>query len=309
MNAAQHAMVFGNATLAVFSILGSGLDPLLAAEAVPDANDQVSPSANFDKSKYNLFLPTPREAMREMNTDRPDKTESAYTVDAGHFQLEMDFLSYTRDRDRHDGADTRVNSYAVAPVNLKLGLLNNLDFQLVLDTWNYVKTDDRVAGALSRQKGFGDVTTRLKFNVWGNDGGSTALALMPYVKLPSNQDHLGNNAVEGGLIIPMAVKLPLDFDMGLMTKFDCVRDSERRAYHPEFVNTVTVSHDIAGKLGGYLEFYSQVSTEANSRWIGTVDMGLTYELSKDVQLDAGINMGVTDSADDLNPFVGISLRF
>lgn len=28
--------------------------------------------------------------MRDFETDRPDVTESAYTVDAGHFQLETD---------------------------------------------------------------------------------------------------------------------------------------------------------------------------------------------------------------------------
>jgi hypothetical protein len=41
--------------------------------------------------------------MREMSTDRPDLTESAYTVDAGHFQVEMDVVRYTYDRRR----DTR----------------------------------------------------------------------------------------------------------------------------------------------------------------------------------------------------------
>ena len=46
-----------------------------------------------DKSHYHLFNPTPRELMREFNTDRPDKTESPYTVDAGHFQFEMDVLN------------------------------------------------------------------------------------------------------------------------------------------------------------------------------------------------------------------------
>lgn len=39
-----------------------------------------------DKSGYHLFNPTPTALMREMSTDRPDQTESAYTADAGHFQ-------------------------------------------------------------------------------------------------------------------------------------------------------------------------------------------------------------------------------
>src|SRR2546425_12662784 len=56
------------------------------------------PLSGPDKGKYTLFNPTPRELMREMNTDRPDKTESPFTVDAGHFQIEADILNYTYDR-------------------------------------------------------------------------------------------------------------------------------------------------------------------------------------------------------------------
>jgi hypothetical protein len=45
--------------------------------------------------------------MREMSTDRPDQTESAYTVDAGHFQVEMDLVSAMFDRDPSGGGDLR----------------------------------------------------------------------------------------------------------------------------------------------------------------------------------------------------------
>src|SRR5215207_10777024 len=77
-----------------------------------------------DKSHYHLFKPTPRELMREMSTDRPDKTESAYTVDAGHFQFEMDVLNYAYDRNNGLPDDTTIESVAIAPINLKLGLCN-----------------------------------------------------------------------------------------------------------------------------------------------------------------------------------------
>ena len=145
--------------------------------------------------------------------------------------------------------------------------------------------------------------------MWGNDGGPTAFALMPYVKLPTNQDGLGNNSVEGGLIVPLAVELPGGWGMGVMTQFDYIRDGAGSGHHPEFVNTITFGHNIVGNLDGYIEFFSAVSTERDSEWIGTVDAGLTYGLTEDIQLDAGINIGVTRSADDWNPFLGISWRF
>jgi Putative MetA-pathway of phenol degradation len=277
----------------------------LHAAAAENEQEQI----RADKSPYHLFNPTPRKELREMSTDRPDKTESAYTVDAGHFQVEMDVVSYTHDRDKSGGSDTRTDAYALAPVNLKLGLLNNVDFQLMLDTYNHVRAHDRLAGTVEKKSGFGDVTTRLKVNFWGNDGGPTALAMMPFMKFPANQDGLGNNAVEGGIIFPLAVELPRGWGMGMMTEFDFLRNEADSGYHTAFVNSITFAHDICGKLGGYVEFFSEVSTERGSRWVGTVDLGLTYGLTDDIQLDAGVNIGATESADDVNPFVGLSWRF
>jgi Putative MetA-pathway of phenol degradation len=43
--------------------------------------------------------------------------------------------------------------------------------------------------------------------------------------------------------------------------------------------------------------------------IGTLDLGLTYALTRNVQFDARLNLGITRAAPDVNPFVGVSFRF
>lgn len=281
--------------------------PACAGEPNQDAPSTVQSPP--DKSQYHLLNPTPPTLLRELSTDRPDKTESPITLDAGHFQLEMDLVSYTRDHDTRNGADTRTESYAVAPLNLKVGLLNSLDFQLVLPTWNWQKTTDRVAGTTTKQSGFGDIVPRVKYNVWGNDTGKTALGIMPFLKIPTSQDGLGNNSVEGGLILPFAFELPRGFGAVVMTEFDISRDEAGSGHHAEFINTITVGHSIVGKLDGYIEFFSQVSAESDTDWIGTFDVGFTYGLTPNMQLDAGVNIGVTRAADDINPFLGFSYRY
>ncbi len=262
-----------------------------------------------DKAGYHLFNPTPESLMREMKTDRPDKTESPYTVDAGHIQIEMDAFSFTREYDSTNGGSVRTDSWAVAPINLKIGLCNSVDFQLVFETWNKVRIEDRFGGTVERHKGFGDITARLKINFWGNDGGTTAFGMMPFVKIPTNQDNLGNNGVEGGIILPLAISLPHGWDLGMMTEYDYIRNGDNSGYHSEFINTITVSHEIVGKLEGYAEFFSSVSTERHKSWVGSVDFGLTYGLTKNIQCDAGVNIGITDSSKSWNPFVGFSARF
>jgi hypothetical protein len=286
--------------------LGPAAVILLAGTLAIEAQDApgVAESQPPDKSRYNLFHPTPTEFMREMNPDRPDKTECPYTVDAGHFQVEMDFANFTCDKT--GGVTTR--AWNVAPFNLKVGLLNNADLQCVFDSYRHVRTKDPAMGATTTQSGVGDFTTRMKVNLWGDDGGRTAFGVLPFVKLPTSTDHLGNDAVEGGIILPLAVELPRGFDMGLMTEVDFRRNDADPGRHTAFVNSVTFGHDLVGHLGGYAEFFSEVSTEHGSTWIGTLDFGLTYRLAKNVQLDAGVSIGITRAADDMNVFTGITVR-
>lgn len=267
--------------------------------------DHAGAGTQPDKSGFNLFRPTPDALLREMATDRPDKTESAYTVDAGHYQVEMDILAYTYDR----SDDETVKILNVAPINLKVGVLNNVDLQIIVESYNIQRTKDRAAGTSSRISGFGDLLLRSKINLWGNDGGRSALSVMPFVKFPTNQHGLGNDAVEGGIIFPFAMDLLAEWGLGAQVEVDHVRDSDNSGYHQEYGSTITVSHDIVGKLGGYVELFSNVSTEPNADWIATFDFGFTYALSRDIQLDAGMNIGLTDAADDFNPFIGLSMRY
>jgi hypothetical protein len=262
-----------------------------------------------DKSSYHLFKPTPHDLMREMSTDRPDKTESPYTVDAGHFQLEMDLVNYGYDRHNVLRDHSVSDVLAIAPFNFKVGLCNNVDLQFVVPTYNIARVRDRRTRERNTENGFGDFVLRSKVNLWGNDGGDTAFGLMPYVKFPTASRNLGNEAYEGGLIAPLAVALPAGWGMGVMTQVDINEDGDGSGHHPEFINSITFAHDIVGDLSGYVEFFSVVSTDDDADWIGTVDVGLTYGLTENIQLDAGINIGVTRSADDWNPFIGISWRF
>lgn len=257
-----------------------------------------------DKSGYNLFRPTPVSLMRDMETDRPDKTETPVTVDAGHFQLEMDFATYTFDQTKHETTE----AWAVAPINVKVGLLNNVDLQMIVETYNTQTTKNRDTGHSDRASGFGDVTLRVKTNFWGNDRGFSAFGMIPFVKLPTARDDIGNGAVEGGVILPLILRLPADWDIGTEIAVAHARNSARDGYHQEFIQSVTVGHDI-GKWSGYLELFSNVTNEPHAGWVATFDCGVTYRVTRNVQLDAGVNIGLTEAADDLNPFVGLSVRY
>jgi hypothetical protein len=294
---------------------------LFAASVVAANAGTQRPSAKLaaiDKSGFHLFNPTPTNYLRELTIDGPSSTESPYTVDAGHFQIEMLFASYTTyyetftDDDFPDDIGTyRYELWSVAPMILKLGLLNKLDVQLVLEPYNFVYEREFIGDfdLRERRTGFGDTTLRFKYNVWGNDGGRTALAATPYVKFPTSQQRIGNNGVEGGIILPFEMAVLEDVYLAVTTRFGVARDFFESKYHLEYGNSAAVSYDFLEDFSAYFEFFSVVSTEENIDWIGGVSTGLTFWYTDNLQFYAGSRFGLTRSADQLSPFVGMGWRF
>ncbi|MES2746578.1 MAG: transporter [Bdellovibrionota bacterium] len=246
-------------------------------------------------AEYTFSNPAPVDKKRELSTDRPDKTESPITVDAGYFQMESDFISTT-----FDSGDRQSSSYLAT--NLKLGLTHTMDVQIVINPW----TEERVGEDSSFETGFGDTTLRLKWNLLGNDGGPFAIGLMPFVKVPTAKDKFGNKKYEGGLILPVSLTLTEEWDLGLMLEINYEKNEEDGGFHNVFISSITTSHSLLGELSGYTEFYSETSKDSD--WEAYFDVGLTYGLSPDHQLDAGVNWGITKDADDYNYFAGFSIR-
>jgi hypothetical protein len=279
--------------------------PMAQGAAAPEAGPRP------DKSLYSLWNPAPGPLLRDLASDRPDRTESPFTVDAGHFQLEMDVFTFSYDQHNSERNQVRQTAWSLMPVNLKVGLLNRLDAQLVLEPYVHRRTEDRSAspGRVTHQSGYGDTTLRAKANLWGNDGGATALALLPFVTFPTSQDDLGNDAVQGGLVLPFSLELPLGFELGGQTGFEVAQNSARSGHHFEIVHSLALGRALTAKLSAYVEFWSLVSAERGSEWQGTVDFGFNYLLTKNLKLDAGVNLGVTRAAVDWMPFLGLTWRY
>jgi len=282
---------------------------LLAALALPGpvhARQPEGGAAPPGNRAYHLFRPTPPESMRDLATDRPDQTESPYTVDAGHFQLEMDFVNATFARDPTGDGAARLVAWSVAPLNVKLGLLDRVDVQFVIDTYARLRVEGQEGGEGSSSSGFGNVATRLKVNFWGNDGGRTALAMMAYVRWPLPASGLRHGRVEGGVIFPFALAVGGGWNLGAMTEVD-VLASPAGGHEAQLVNSMTVGRPLTEKLGMYAEVLA--AARRGSRWLGQMDVGWTYAVRDTVQLDWGCNFGLTATAPSVRPFAGLSLRF
>jgi Putative MetA-pathway of phenol degradation len=261
-----------------------------------------------DKSHYNLFDPTPDDEMRKFAPDRPTKGYSVRTVDAGHVELETDFVSYTYSR--YLGITT--HNYEAFDPNLKIGITNWADFEIQFNGLQSQQSFDSATGASpSHGTGFGDVLLRTKINLFGNDGGPMGLAIIPYVKVPSSVPVISNGAVEGGLIAPLALRLPQDYIVTLMTEVDELKNADDGRRYTNFVNLIGVSHPLPGIEGAnaMVELYSSAGTDPAAPPIYTFDTGMNFRLDKHTILDVGLNLGLNKAAPKAQVYSGISVRF
>lgn len=237
-------------------------------------------------------------SLRELEADRPDATESPVTVDAGHFQIETSFLAYGRDR----SGGMRSEWWSFAETNIKYGLNSNMDLQLVLSPWVSERME---GGGVTEVDGVGDVELRLKWNLWGNDGGETALAVMPYVKIPSFSD-VSNDHWEGGVIVPLAWRVAETWSVAVQVEGAAVYDEDDDDTDFEFSHTAVLGVDLGERAGCYLEY---LGVAGDHHYEAYASGGLTWALSDQRQLDIGAVVGMNDAAADLAVFSGLTVKF
>lgn len=246
----------------------------------------------FSKILPTLILPLCTAAeLRPLSTDRPDTTESTHTVNAGHFQFEMEIVAWTRDGKHRDVSFGQLNS--------KIGLDDSTDLQVVTPFFTQVR---------GGEEGFGDLQARLKRNLWGNDEGATSMAVMPFIQLPTSNDDLGSKEVEGGLIVPFAFDGPADWSCAVMGELDLMAN-EDSDYRLAGLISMTASHAVSEQAAIFFELVSVSSMESGSDWEAYFNTGVTWLRGSTWQLDGGIRVGLTAASADYSPFLGISTKF
>ena len=261
-----------------------------------------------DKSQYNLFNPTPDDQLRPFSTDRPGKTHSSLTVDAGHFQLESDFWNYTWDR--FTRTRTTARAYSVANPFLKVGVTNWAEVEIQIPSYNSLAIRSRDGQGSLRARGFGDLLIGGKINLFGNDGGDRALALYPLIKLPTAARGLGNNMVEYSLNIPYTVALPAKFSLTVEPAIGLFRNLNKQGYHADYQFLVNLNRPVIGEtVTAALEIAAEYTTDHNIRPRYTIDPSLQWLVTPALQLDIGAYIGLNKDAPDYNPYVGISFRY
>ena len=242
----------------------------------------------------------PPAPLRDLTTDRPDTTESPFTIDAGHLQFETTLFGYARAP--RDQLGTAAEDFEFATTNMRIGVTPSVELDIAVRPFGI--TDPGGSGA--RTAGVGAVDLRAKINLWGNDGGGSALALLPYVSIPvQRRDVAESLAPDFGLLVPLALDLGGRFGLGLNAGINARVDEPGSGYRLHGIATASLAVSWSDAIGSYFE----IAGDAGNGLVSTsLNTGITWQVSDRLQLDTGTQFGVTGDAPRFAPFIGFSLR-
>jgi hypothetical protein len=267
------------------------------------AQEAPKPSP-YDSAHFSWRKPVPRNRLRELQPDRPGITESPFTVDAGHGQVEMDLL---RLRNSGSGDEDQTREWHAAYTMLKLGLSRRTDVQLELPLYSIAKQRPRGSNDWEeRNAGFGDVTVRVKHNFLGDDqDGSLAMAVIGYVRLPSG-GRTGDGGTECGLVLPIDLELSDHINLEAQLGTDLSYDRETDQHYVSLIPSTAIEYDITKKLGLVAEAVAQWNTEQR-RWLASTNIAPFVKVTDNFQVDFGTHLALNRLTDH-QYFVGFTLR-
>ncbi len=103
--------------------------------------------------------------------------------------------------------------------------------------------------------------------------------------------------------------LPWGFTLFAQTRIDILDKARCSNMQVQCQNSIGLSRAIVGNLSGYIEFYDAVSTGRHQSWVGTLDIGLIYQVTPNFSVDVDSFFGLTHSAPNYNVFTGFGDRF
>ena len=247
---------------------------------------------------------TPDSTLPAICTDRPTKSNYACTVEPDHFQYEADIANYAT---YNAGGVTTQTWIAVNPT-LKYGLTPDIDIEANFSPFVSVHSHEQ-SGAHATVTGVSDLYLRMKYAFANIDDGAFQATLLPYIKVPTAKLGIGNEAVEGGLILPVNYKLSDTVTLTTVPEIDFFKNALDDGRHANTAQLINVGWALPGNFTLYGELWGDWNFDPT----GTVtqlsaDTALAYGVTPYLQLDVGLNVGLNKNTPDLQGYIGIAQK-
>jgi hypothetical protein len=246
------------------------------------------------------------ETLRDFCPDRPGLGTPPCTIDAGRAAVELGLADWTLER----SPEARVDTVEAGQLLVRFGLNESLEAQIGWTAFGHVRERDRVGGSVARTSGVGDVTVALRQNLANPDGSGLSAAVMPYATLPTGNDAIGAGDWTAGLLVPLSYELGGDVQLGLTGRVEAAADEDRDGRHLAYGGVAGLSLPLSKALEATFEVAATRDNDPSghaTEWLAGLSAG--WMAQDDLQLDAGVNIGLDSTAADLQLYLGIAKRF
>ena len=239
----------------------------------------------------------PAHADEGIETDRPDFVESSAVVGAGRFQVET---GLTSDRRTDAGTTTRT---LTTPTLFRLGLGETTELRLETDGF----TRERTGADTTR--GFSDLSFGVKWHVVDNKDTTPGVAWLLHVDTATGSKAFRGAGLRPSLRAAIEWDLPEEFSVGVMPGVYLDRNDAGKRFAGG-IFAVTFGKAWNEQWHSFAEIAGQqLATQANGGSVVTLDTGLAWAPTRNLQFDIEISHGVTRAAPDFESGVGVSVRF
>ncbi|MEM7569939.1 MAG: transporter [Pseudomonadota bacterium] len=234
-------------------------------------------------------------------TDRPTNGNAVCTVPEGRFQIEMDFINWSRSDTAFGDTETLLFTNPI----LKYGLTGRSDLQVSISPRVRTRTDT-ATGRISDST-VSDLLIRYKYR-FSETGARVDYGVIPFITIPTASD--GNDRVSGGVAVPISFALSDKWTLVTSPQINLVPDSASGGYHLGLVNLINLGYAVTSRFALYGEIFAQNDFDpAGESHVYTADFAATYLITPRIQIDAGANIGLSDEAADLQLYSGLSVLF
>jgi len=229
-----------------------------------------------------------------METDRPDQTESPFTVKHKYFQVEVGVVVIK---------DQGLSAFALPTVLWKYGICRNFELRLITEL-NIIETPLLVPEGNDFITGLTPVQIGGKLKMFEEKGFLPKTSLLFHIGIPkAASKKFQATKWAPSFIFSMQHTLSENVGLGYNLGFEWDGESNK----PYFIYTIAPGFNLGKKWYSFIEFFGAARKGGPPQ--NNIDSGVGYYINDNVKLDASLGFGINDAAIDHFFGLGVSFRF
>jgi hypothetical protein len=230
---------------------------------------------------------------QDLETDRPDQTESSNTVPKGTFQIESG-MGIQIEQNGVTGFNDR--SFMLPTSLFRIAMGNKFELRVV-NTLRYNRSESVFFNTVGNWA-IDDLQLGFKWKWVEGNGAKPQFSLMSHAVVPT-----GSGNVDNAYGVVNKLLISHDFSNGCGLGYNLGYDYYGTG-NGDLTYSISLAMPIADKLGAYIESYGAYSNIEN--FVTNADAGITYLMKDNIQLDYSFGFGITNRMN--YHAVGLSIR-